>query len=337
MQDNILCFGELLLRFSPMTNGEWINQHLVPVYIGGAELNVATALANWNLPVKYFTALPDNYISDDIKAELVKRKIAISAIQKTGRRIGAYYLQQGRDLKHAAVIYDRANSSFASLKPGTIDWEKILEDVTWFHFSAICPALTEDTAGLCREVVKIAALKGIFISVDLNYRAKLWQYGKQPVEIMPELMAYCNLVMGNIWAANSLLGLPVDAAIHEKKSKDAYLAHAEKTSAAICDRFPQCKMVANTFRFDGNDGAIQYYATLYTEGKLFTSAEYSCNNVIDKIGSGDCFMAGLIYGCSNGLGAGQIVNFSAAAAVGKLQEQGDGTKQTVEQVKLQMR
>ena len=155
MQDNILCFGELLLRFSPMTNGEWINQHLVPVYIGGAELNVATALANWNLPVKYFTALPDNYISDDIKAELVKRKIAISAIQKTGQRIGAYYLQQGRDLKHAAVIYDRANSSFASLKPGTIDWEKILEDVKWFHFSAICPALTEDTAGLCREAGRL--------------------------------------------------------------------------------------------------------------------------------------------------------------------------------------
>ncbi len=337
MQDNILCFGELLLRFSPMTNGEWINQHQVPVYIGGAELNVATALANWNLPVKYFTALPDNYMSDDIKTELTKRKIDVSVIQKSGQRIGAYYLQQGRDLKHAAVIYDRANSSFASLKPGTIDWEKILEGVKWFHFSAICPALTEDTADLCREVLKIAERKGIFISVDLNYRAKLWQYGKQPTEVMPELAAYCNLVMGNIWAANSLLGMPVDATIHDKKSKEAYLEHAVKTSVAIQQRFPQCKTVANTFRFDGNDGTIHYYATLYTDGKLYTSAEYSCDNVIDKIGSGDCFMAGLIYGHNNGLEAGQLINFSAAAAFGKLQEQGDGTKQTVEQVKQLMR
>ena len=333
MLGKVMCFGELLLRFSPQANGEWLKQNNIKVFVGGAELNVANALTNWNIPVKYFTALPDNYMSDEIMLDLQKSKIDVSAIQMSGNRIGTYYLQQGKDLKHAAVIYDRALSSFASLKPGTMDWERILEGVAWFHFSAICPALSEDAAVICREVLKEAERKGITISIDLNYRAQLWQYGKQPQEVMPNLAAYGTVIMGNIWAANTLLGLPVDKDIHEKKNKQAYLDHAAKTSIALMEKFPLCHTVANTFRFDEAGGAIHYYATLYSIEQFVTSEEYSCSQVIDRIGSGDCFMAGLIYGLYNEHAAQDIINFSTAAAFGKLQETGDATKQTIEQVK----
>src|SRR5882762_5033950 len=135
----ILCFGEPLLRFSPTADGQWLKSHELPVYLGGAELNVATALSRWELPVSYCTALPENYLSDDILGILRQRKIISDAILFSGDRIGSYYLAQGADLKNHSVIYDRAHSSFAELKKGMIHWDHILQDVSWLHFSAISP------------------------------------------------------------------------------------------------------------------------------------------------------------------------------------------------------
>jgi len=322
----VLCFGEFLLRMSPSLNKKWIHDANMPVYLGGAELNVATALAKWNMPVKYFSALPDNYLSKEICEELTAKHIDVSPIDFSGNRIGIYILAQGTDLKHAGVIYDRAHSSFSELKPGIINWEEKLDDVSWFHFSAISPALNENVAAVCREVVSVAAGKGITISVDLNHRAKLWQYGKNPLEIMPRLVEYCDVVMGNIWSANSLLGIGLDENIHDKKSKAAYLEHADATAKLIMQKFPKCKKVAQTFRFDHESG-IKYYAALNAADHQYVSNEFIADTVVDKVGSGDCFMAGLIYGLGNDLPPKEIINFAAAAAVGKLQEKGDSTNQ----------
>jgi len=322
----VLCFGEFLLRMSPSLNKKWIHDANMPVYLGGAELNVATALAKWNMPVKYFSALPDNYLSKEICEELTAKHIDVSPIDFSGNRIGIYILAQGTDLKHAGVIYDRAHSSFSELKPGIVNWEEKLDDVSWFHFSAISPALNENVAAVCREVVSVAAGKGITISVDLNHRAKLWQYGKNPSEIMPGLVEHCDVVMGNIWSANSLLGIGLDENIHDKKSKEAYLEHADATAKLIMQKFPKCKTVAQTFRFDHKDG-IKYYAALNDAEQQYISGEFIADTVVDKVGSGDCFMAGLIYGLGNDLPPKEIINFAAAAAVGKLQEKGDSTSQ----------
>ena len=327
----IFSFGELLLRMSPLLNGEWIRNTSMPVYIGGAELNVANALANWNIPVQYFSALPGNYLSKEILDHLSKKNIDISPVHFSGNRIGAYYLPEGADLKNAGVIYDRAHSSFSELKPGTIDWDKLLKDADWFHFSAISPALNEDAAKVCKEAVEAAYKKGLTISVDLNYRSKLWQYGKQPVEIMPELAQYCDVIMGNIWSANSLLAIALDENIHYKKSKAAYLGHATETAQNIMLQFPKCKTVANTFRFDEGNG-IKYYASLNQHKEQYVSPEFCTATVADKVGSGDCFMAGLIYGLCNGHAPQNIINFAAAAATGKLLETGDTTQQTIDQV-----
>ena len=329
----VFCFGELLLRLSPSLNREWVRSASMPVYIGGAELNVATALTRWKVPTQYCTALPDNYLSKEICEELQQKQIDTAPIHFSGNRVGLYYLPQGADLKNAGVIYDRAHSSFGSLQPGMIDWDKVLKGVSWFHFSAISPALNENVVAVCREAAAAAAAKGITVSVDLNYRAKLWQYGKQPPAVMPQLVEFCDVVMGNIWAANSLLGIPVDQEIHLTGSRQDLLDHAQTTSIAIQKKFPKVKTVANTFRFDHGDGGILYYASLFQGGRLYHSAELVANKIVDKVGSGDCFMAGLIYGLYHQYNPQEVIDLAARAAFGKLMEKGDATNQDIETIK----
>ncbi|WP_462251404.1 sugar kinase [Ferruginibacter sp.] len=328
----VLCFGELLLRLPPANAGEWLRNNTMPVFVGGAELNVATALATWGVPVKYCTALPDNIISKDITDYLQQKNIDTSPIIYSGERIGLYYLKEGADMKSAENVFDRKYSSFSTLATGIVDWDAILENVSWFHFSAIAPAVSESAAALCKEALQAAARKNITISVDLNHRSLLWKYGKQPIEVMPELVQYCNVVMGNVWSANSLLGIPVDANIHDQGTQENYLSTANQTAKYIFQKFPQCKWVANTFRFDGNENNIRYYAVLDTVNQQTVSPIFQTASVIDKVGSGDCFMAGLIYGILNQHASTDIIGFAAAAAFGKLQEKGDATKNSVEKI-----
>ncbi|GAB4039065.1 sugar kinase [Spirosoma jeollabukense] len=325
----VCCLGELLVRFSPVANGEWIRQAAMPVFVGGAELNVATALANWHVPVKYSTVLPENSLADDIVAYIDEKGIDPSGIVRFGQRVGSYYLPQGTDLKNAGVIYDRAHSSFSELAVGKVDWDEILRDTGWLHVSAISPALSASVAGACQELMATASAKGITVSIDLNHRARLWQYGMAPTEVMPSLVEYCDVVMGNIWSANALLGISVDEHIHTKGQQADYVEHAHATSAAIQERFPRCKVVANTFRFDQPPMGLRYFTTIYVDGRQYVSSEWLTDSVVDRVGSGDCFMAGLIYGLYHQHAPQDVVDFAAAAAFGKLQELGDATAQTV--------
>ncbi len=327
IKSKVLCFGELLLRISPAASHAADKQPMM-LYVGGAEANVATALAGWDVPVKYCTVLPDNFMSRHMMHYLEYKGIYTSSILFSGNRIGLYYLERGADLK-GNMVYDREGSAFSELKPGMIDWDRILADVSWLNFSAISPALNQNVADVCLEAVQAAAKKNIAISVDLNYRSRLWKYGKQPIEIMPALVEHCNVVMGNIWSANTLLGIDVDPNLHDKKSKQAYLDHAAKTAEAITQQYPNCHTVANTFRFDGNQNHILYYTTLFHQGAHYISPEFTCEGVADRSGSGDCFMGGLIYGLYNQHDAQQALNYATAAAFGKLQEFGDATGQDV--------
>ncbi len=326
---NVLCFGEILLRLSPVLQGEWLLQNNMSAFIGGAELNVAAALAKWNMPVMYCSAMPQNFLSQEIIAYLQQKKINTSAFHFGGSRIGIYYLPQGADLKHAGVIYDRAHSSFADLRPGMINWDKAFKNVSWFHFSAISPAVSEDATDVCEEALKAASERKITISVDLNYRAKLWQFGKKPIEVMPSLVKYCDVIMGNVWSANTLLGIRVDENIHGDPSKEAYLNHSLKTSQEIQQKFAKCTSVANTFRFDYKKQGIRYFTALYQNGTQLSSPEFFADTIIDKVGSGDCFMAGLIYGLYKHHPQQQVIDFAATAAYGKLFETGDATSQDV--------
>ncbi|MBC7913057.1 MAG: sugar kinase [Pyrinomonadaceae bacterium] len=323
----VLCFGELLLRVSPSSNEE-AEKNPFALYMGGAEANTATALAGWNVPVKYCTVLPDNFMSQYIIDYLEYRGIYTSSIQHSGKRVGVYYLDRGADLK-SSVVYDRENSAFSDLKRGMIDWDKVLRDVSWLNLTAISPALNADVADVCLEALEAASRKKIISSIDLNYRARLWKYGKDPIDVMPQLVQHCDLVMGNIWAASTLLGTSLDLQIHDKGKREDYLEHAKKTSLEIMDKFPRCKHVGNTFRFDSDSNDLLYYTSLYSNGKQYNSGEFRTKGVIDRSGSGDCFMAGLIYGFYNNHAPQDIVNYATAAAFGKLQEQGDSTQQDI--------
>jgi len=327
----VLCFGELMIRLSPELGGKWIHDQSITAHIGGAELNVATALAKWNVPVKYCTALPDNYLSKEICEELEGKNIDTSAIKFSGNRIGIYYLPKGAELKSAGVIYDRAYSSFGELKPGMINWNDVLKDCRWFHFSAISPALNENVVAVCHEALEVATAKGIKISVDLNYRHKLWQYGKKPVDVMPGLVKYCNVIMGNLWAVESLLG--IDSTIKESagKSKEELTEATGKSMLQLHKHYPKAETFAYTFRLEKH-----YFAVVQHGPKMAVSKTYEIKNTIDKAGSGDCFMGGLIYGLTKDHSAEETINIAASAAVGKLSEKGDSTKQTIEQVKARI-
>lgn len=327
----VFCFGELLKRFSPALQGKWIETQSMPVHIGGAELNVAKALANWGIPVSYCTALPDHYLTKEILHSLNKSSIVTEGILLQGDRIGTYTLPMGADLKNAGVIYDRAHSAFAALKVGMLDWEQILKDYDWFHFSAISPALNQNIVDVCEEGLQIAQKLGLKISVDLNYRAKLWQYGKQPSTVMPALCQYAHVIMGNVWSAHQLLGTELDPALNGDCEKEFYIAAAKKVANEIFTKYPICQYVANTYRFSEGDN-IDYYATLTTKQEHVVSKAYHTDTVVDKVGSGDCFMAGLIYGDLQNMSTLDQINFAASAAFGKLQEVGDSTQQNIQQI-----
>lgn len=329
----VLSFGELLLRICPDAGGQWLQDNNLPFYVGGAEANVAAALARWEVPTAYLTALPNNFLSEQLVEYLNSRQIDTDSIVYQGERLGLYYLPMGKDMKNTGVIYDRSNSAFAGLTPGTINWDKVFEGVNWFHFSAICPAISQNVADVCAEALKAAAQKNIFISLDLNYRAKLWQYGEAPNAIMPALAKYCNLIMGNIWAANKMLGMPLDEELIAGRDQESLLQQAQITSEAIIKEFPGCRTVANTFRFDYGAEGIRYYTTLYHQEQLICSPEYTADKITDKVGSGDCFMAGLIYGFCHELPAAETLSFATAAAYNKLFILGDATTSTVANIR----
>lgn len=330
----VLSFGDILLRLSPDVDGKWIDQHAMPVYLGGAELNVAHALAKWNIPVAYCSAAPSNYLTSAILEKLQVHGIDTSRMITSGDRIGIYFLAQGTDLKNAGVIYDRANSATAQLQVGQVNWDEILKDISWFHFSAISPAISENLAAVCEEVLHAARKKNIFISVDLNYRAKLWKWGKEPHEVMPELVKYCDMVMGNIWAIEKMLGIKLNDDF--KVEKSICVSQSQKSSEEVMRKFPQCKQVANTFRFD-EGSKLKYYSTLFTKNGLTVASEYDVTDIIDKVGSGDCFMGGLIYGNLNNLSEKDTLEFATAAAVDKMYVLGDATTSTPDQIKARIK
>jgi 2-dehydro-3-deoxygluconokinase len=327
----IFCFGEILLHYAPPSGTNYIDSHQMPFYLGGAELNVATALAKWEVPVKYATAMPANFLTDTIISDLAKKNIDTSAIQFSGHRIGCFYLATGLDMKSAAVVYDRDNSSFASIQKGSIAWKEVLKDVHWFHFSAISASLTQNATDVCEEALIAATELGIPISVDLNYRAKLWQYGKTPIEVMTRLVKYCTVLMGNLWAVQEMLGIQSSIQSSEGFLTTDLEQAAHKSMTTLKEQFPLLNTMAYTFRLTDS-----YFGLMFNKNNFYTSSIYKMNEVKNIVGTGDCFMAGLIYGICQHHTPEESINFAAAAAVGKLYELGDATEQSLEQIKKRM-
>lgn len=322
-QENILVFGELLLRFSSAEDQFISKNHTVSLFPGGSEANVSASLGQWGIPCSYVSCVPDNALAANALQSLQGLGVNTSKTLLQGSRLGLYFLLSANGLTSGEVVYDRKFSSFSSLKPGTVDWHKVLDGHTWFHWTALTPALNENMAAVCKEALIAAKAKGLKISVDLNYRSRLWDYGKQPIEVMPELVAYCDVIMGNIWAVNKMLGVPVDENLNRRTSVDTYTIHANASAKAVFASFPQCKHIANTFRFMDNPKHNLFYGTYHTRDNNYISEIFETNEVVDRIGSGDAFMAGLIYGLSTSTNGDEIIKKATSSGYQKLFVKGD--------------
>ncbi len=322
-QENILIFGELLLRFSS-TEDQFISKnHNVSLFPGGSEANVAASLAQWNIACSYLTAIPENALANSALKTLSELGADTSKTLLQGNRLGLYFLLSANGLSSGEVVYDRKFSSFSALVPGSINWDSVMDGHTWFHFTALTPALNGNTAAVCKEALIAARKRGLKISVDLNYRSRLWDYGRQPIEVMPELVQYCDVIMGNIWAANKMLGTDVDASLNRNTSSELYFEHAKTSANEIFKKFPQCSHIANTFRFMDHAKHNLFYGTYHNRNSHFISDVRETNEVIDRIGSGDAFMAGLIYALINTSDGQEIINKATNAGYQKLFVKGD--------------
>ncbi|MWB94066.1 sugar kinase [Flavobacterium sp. GA093] len=284
MSQKIIVFGEILLRLSPPNHLKVFKSKTFEAHYGGAEANVGASLALMGCDVNVVTALPQNELGASAESEMLSYNMKTNIIRQ-GERIGIYYFEQGASERPGRVIYDRNNSSFSLLKKGMIDWKSIFKEAKWFHWSGITPALSQDLADVCEEALIIASEMGLTISADLNYRPTLWNYGKKANEIMPNLIQYCDVLLGGIDDSENCLAI-------QTNEEDSF----ETVYKNWQDKHPKLKTIVSTLRYDANASSNTIGAVLWNNSKLYRAKEYKISHIIDRIGAGDAFMAGLIYG-----------------------------------------
>lgn len=322
MNPKICFFGEMLLRLSPASD-QWVSSNSIPCHIGGAELNTATALAQWGMDTKFVTALPDNFFAKQALSFFKQKNIDDSHIVFSGDRLGLYFLPEGMDVKNATIAFDRKHSSFSELDHCVFSWDDIFKGSSWYHFSTIIQSLNDRVAEVSKESILKAKQSDVRISVDLNYRATLWNQ-RNPLEIIPNIVQSCEVIMGNIWSVEKLLGIPTPLKDSNGKSLQELLAAGETVANQILENYPNAKLIALTFRLEN-----EYVGFLKRRNTSFVYSHQKIKTVKDKVGSGDCFMAGLIYGENQKFSNQKIIDWATAAAVNKLQEIGDTTQQTI--------
>jgi len=298
MKGKIVCFGESLIRYQPIGYRFFGESSKLLAFPGGSEANVAVKLGQLGIPVSYVSVLPENKISREYVDILHENNVDTSNLIFKGDKIGFYTLLSANGLSSGEVIYDRNNSSFSKIKTKEINWDVIFNDCELFHWTALTPALSQQLANVIKEALEIADSKGIKISVDLNYRNKLWNYGKSPDEVMPELVSFCNVIMGNIWASNKMLGTQIDLNLGRNTSVECFIEFAQKNSEEIFTKYKNAQIISNTFRFMDNPKHNLFFGTIHSKKQKYiesaVSKIYETNEIVDRIGSGDAFMAGLL-------------------------------------------
>ncbi len=331
MNKKVVTFGEIMLRLSTEGYKRFNQANKFDVNFGGGEANVAVSLANYGMDVDFVTAVPKNDIAQACVADLRKYGVGTSNIQYSGDRLGIYFLETGAVTRASKVVYDRAGSSIAEMATGTIDWDAVFEGVEWFHWTGITPAISQNAADVCLEALKKADEKGITVSCDLNYRKNLWNYGRTAGDVMPELVAYCDVILGNEEDAEKVLGVEpdgVDVTTGEVEA-GAYLSVSKK----IMKQFPKCKKVITTLRTSINANHNNWAGVLYDGDQLFESKHYQITHIVDRVGGGDSFMGGLIYGLMTYNNDDQkALEFAVAASCLKHTISGDYNLATVEEV-----
>ncbi len=332
----VVTFGEIMLRLSPPGFLRFTQANSFDVVYGGGESNVAVSLANYGIPVDFITKLPKNEIGESALMELRKRGVNTTNIIRGGDRIGIYFLETGAVARGSNVIYDRANSAVSEIQPGMIDWETVFEGAEWFHWTGITPAISKSAAEVCKEALIAADKLGITISTDLNYRKKLWNYGDDPEEIMTDLVSYCDVILGNEEDAHKYFGIhPEGMDVTQGELMDS--KSFESVCKQIMEKFPKAKKVITTLRGSYSASHNSWAGVLYDGEQLFESNTYQITHIVDRVGGGDSFMAGLVYGLLTYKGDDQkALDFAVAASCLKHTIYGDANLVSVDEVEKLM-
>jgi 2-dehydro-3-deoxygluconokinase len=317
----IVCFGEIMLRLAPPRMERFFQSPELVATFGGGEANVAVAVAGFGLPARFITVLPEKHPAAEAAIrELRGLGVDTSHIVRGEGRMGLYYLEAGANQRPSVVTYDRDRSAIALAKPGSIDWEKAFEGANWFHITGITPAISESSAELAMESVTAAKAHGLTVSCDLNYRKNLWKWGKKAQEVMPELFQYVDVGVANEEDVQLALGIRGEADVESGHlDRGAY----EKLAKTVLDKFPGLKIIAITLRESKSASHNNWSACLHDRKKFHLSRQYEITNIVDRVGSGDSFGGGLIFGLQT-LGSHQeALEFAVAASCLKHSIPGD--------------
>ena len=335
--NKVVTFGEIMLRLSPPGFLRFSQTNSFDVVYGGGESNVAVSLANYGVPVEFVTRLPKTDIGECALMEMRKRGVGTSHITYGGDRLGIYFLETGAGSRGSKVVYDRANSAMAEIESGMIDWDQVFDGASWFHWTGITPAISKSAADVCLEAVKIASDRGITISTDLNYRSKLWQYGGNREAIMTELTSYCDIILGNEEDAEMQFGikpegLDITTQGHDIKA-EAFLSVCKQ----MMKKFPRAKKVITTLRGSLSASHNTWAGVLYDGKNMYESTQYQITDIVDRVGGGDSFMGGLIYGLLHYPNQDQkALDFAVAASCLKHTIKGDANLVTIQEIEKLM-
>ncbi len=333
----VITFGEIMLRLSTQGFLRFSQANSFDATFGGGEANVSVSLANYGIDSEFITRLPNNDIAKSCMAELNGFGVKTDNIAIGGDRIGIYFLETGAVARGSKVIYDRANSAISEIQLGMINWEKVFEGADWFHWTGITPAISQSAAEVCLEAIKAANKLGVYVSCDLNYRKNLWKYGKTASEVMPELVEGCDLILGNEEDAEKEFGIKPEGFDAENTGGEIDQSRFESVCRQLMDKFPRCKKVAITLRGSISASHNTWGGIIYNGKELFQSRRYDITHIVDRVGGGDSFMGGLIYGLLTYKDDQKAIEFAAAASCLKHTIIGDYNRVTVSEVENLMK
>ena len=328
----VITFGEIMLRLSTPGYLRFGQARQFDATFGGGEANVAVSLANYGIDAAFVTRLPDNDIAKACIKDLRSYGVDTSKIVFGGDRVGIYFLETGAVARPSKVVYDRAGSSIATIQPGMIDWKKVFEGADWFHWTGITPALSQGAADVCLEAVRAANALGVTVSCDLNYRKKLWKYGKSASEVMPALVEGCDLILGNEEDAEKEFGIKPEGFDVTATGGAIDQGRFRSVGEQLMKRFPRAKKVIITLRGSINANHNTWGGVLWDGAKLYESPRYDITHIVDRVGGGDSFMGGLLYGLLAYDTDQQAIEFAAAASCLKHTIIGDYNRVTVAEV-----
>ena len=330
----VLTMGEIMLRLKTPGNERFFQSPEFEATFGGGEANVAVSLANFNIPAEFLSVLPENPIGDACIAELRSFGVSTEKILRAPGRMGIYYLETGANQRPSKVVYDRAGSTMAEAKPGAFDWESAFAGVDWFHISGITPAISKSAADLSLEAVKEAKKRGITVSLDLNFRKNLWKYGVDAKTVMAELTKFTDVVIGNEEDCQKSLGLELDVDVAGGSlDTEKY----EKLTSLVLTEYPNVSKVAITLR-ESHSADHNGWAACINNGSIFyVSRKYEIRDIVDRVGGGDSFSAGLIYGLKSFDQDTEALEFAVAASCLKHSIPGDFNRVSVKEVETLMR